>query len=195
MRLADAAWRNVDATAIWNCRKKVGILPEMTPPSTTTAQPSIPISSLLHDPHHQGDPILNAEKQVSTALDDLEAMGVLQKSNRMDIEALLNPIDKSQATDKTTDEEICCTMLAMKNVQGFAEVNQGDNDLDDNVPIAPQPSHHEALQATSTIHQYINTLNDPLTRKLEGLLSSFQHQLCFDAQQSKQITEITSYFT
>jgi hypothetical protein len=45
MRLADAAWRNVDATAIRNCWKKAGILPETTPPSTTIAQPSIPISS------------------------------------------------------------------------------------------------------------------------------------------------------
>jgi hypothetical protein len=138
---------------------------------------------------------LNAEKQVSTALDDLEATGVLQKSNRMDIEALLNPIDESQAMDETTDEEICHAVLAMKNVGEFADVNQGDDDPDDDAPIAPQPSRREVLQVTSTIHQYINTLNDPLARKLEGLLSSFQHQLCFDAQQSKQITEITSYFT
>jgi hypothetical protein len=193
MRLADAAWCHVDAMAIQNFWKKAGILPEMT--STTTAQPSIPISSLIHDPCHQEDPILNAEKQVSTALDDLEAMDVLQKGNRIDVEALLNPIDESQAMNKITDEEICCTVLAMKNVQQVAEVNQGDDDLDENVPIAPQPSCCEVLQATSTIHQYINTLNDPLTHQLEGLLSSFQHQLCFDAQQSKQITEITSYFT
>ena len=35
-------------------------------------------SSLIHDPCHQEDPILNAKKQVSMALDNLESTGVLQ---------------------------------------------------------------------------------------------------------------------
>ena len=82
----------------------------------------------------------------------------------------------------------------MKNAQELAEVNQGDDDPDDDALITPQPTRREVLQATSTIHQYINTLNDPLARKLEGLLSSFRHQLCFEAQQSNQVAEITSYF-
>src|SRR5271168_4328712 len=50
----------------------------------------------------------------------------------------------------------------MKNVRELAEVNQGDDDPDNDVLIAPQPTRREVLQATSTIHQYINTLNDPL---------------------------------
>lgn len=191
MRLADAAWHEVDATTVRNCWRKAGIL-KTTPPSTA-AQPSIPISSLIHNAH-QEDPILNAEKQVEAALDNLVATGVLQKYNRMDIEALLNPVDESQVMDETTDEEICRAVLAMKNARELAEVNQGDDDPDDDALIAPQPTRREVLQATSTIHQYINILNDPLARKLEGLLSSFRHQLCFEAQQSKQVAEITSYF-
>jgi hypothetical protein len=110
MRLADAAWRNVDATTIQNCWTKAGILPEMTSPSTT-AQPSIPISSFIHDAHHQEDSILHAEKQVALALDNLVLTGVLQQDNRMDFEALLNPVEESLAMDEMTDQDICDAML------------------------------------------------------------------------------------
>ena len=78
MRIADAAWRNVDTTTIRNCWRKAGILPDM---DSASIQPSIPISSLLHDPSSETDPVSHAEKQVEAALDDLVTMGALQTKN------------------------------------------------------------------------------------------------------------------
>jgi hypothetical protein len=59
MRIADAAWCNVDTTTIRNCWRKAGILPDM---DSASIQPSIPISSLLHDPSSETDPVAHAEK-------------------------------------------------------------------------------------------------------------------------------------
>jgi len=54
----------------------------------------------------------NVKNKARCALNDLEATGVLQHKNRMDIEALLNPADESQMMDDTMDEEICQALLA-----------------------------------------------------------------------------------
>ena len=81
MRLADAAWHEVDTTTIRNCWHKAGILPEMDPTAPCALQPSIPVSSLLHNLAVQTDPIAHAERQVEIALDDLVATGALQTKN------------------------------------------------------------------------------------------------------------------
>jgi hypothetical protein len=79
--MADEAWKEVDTTTIWNCWRKAGILPDLTSTSSRTTQPSIPISSLVHDTSSQMDPIVEAERQVQIALDDLVATGALQTQN------------------------------------------------------------------------------------------------------------------
>ena len=76
------------------------ILPEINSSSSSTrAQPSIPISSLL-----TSDPVAEAEKQVEAALDDLIDRGALQARNRMDIKSLLNPAGESQVMTEASDE-------------------------------------------------------------------------------------------
>jgi len=50
---------------------------------------------------------IDAEKHIDAVLDDLESRGALQCGNRMDIEALINPVNESQVLYETTDEEIC----------------------------------------------------------------------------------------
>ena len=74
MRMANAAWNEVTTTTIRNCWHKAGILPEInsSSSSSTRAQPSIPIPSLL-----TSDPADEAEKQVEAALDDLIAKGAV----------------------------------------------------------------------------------------------------------------------
>jgi hypothetical protein len=52
---------------------------------------SLPISSLVHPTDAMDNPAAHAEMLVKNALDDLEATGALQPSNRMDITGLLNP--------------------------------------------------------------------------------------------------------
>ena len=79
MQLADLAWHEVDTTTIRNCWHKAGILPTID--SFVPAQPTVPVSLLLHAPSHGQDPILTVplaiENELRCALDDLEATGVL----------------------------------------------------------------------------------------------------------------------
>ena len=79
MRLADAAWKEVDITTIQNCWQKAGILLEFSP--IPPMQPSLPISALIHDPTLHEDPLTHAEKLVVDALDNLESTGALQATN------------------------------------------------------------------------------------------------------------------
>ena len=61
MRLAEAAWQDVDTTTIQNCWRKSGILPKMDTP-TATSQLSIPVSALVHNAACQEDPVSHAEQ-------------------------------------------------------------------------------------------------------------------------------------
>ena len=74
MRLADAAWQEVDTTTIRNCWRKSGVLPDTFTPASSSAPPLIPISSLINDE----EPMGTAEKDLTAALDCLEATGILQ---------------------------------------------------------------------------------------------------------------------
>ena len=86
--------------------RKAGILPDLN--SAPLPPPSVPTSNLLcadssearrptisDDSEDGPDPIVEVENEVSEALDDLEATGALQQSNRMTIEELLNPIEET----------------------------------------------------------------------------------------------------
>jgi hypothetical protein len=156
MRLADTAWREVDATTIRNCWRKSGILPSMPPPAAV--QPAIPISSLINPTAGQRDPIANAEKRVQSALDDLVSTGALQCDNRMNIEALLNPAAEAQNLDETTDEEICQAVQDARKAE-YEATDSGDCGSDDEVHC---PTRREVLQAVSVINSYIDNLNDAL---------------------------------
>lgn len=80
-------------TTIRHCWRKAGILPDT---DTPTARPVVPISFLLNTDisRNPEDLILNAEKQVENALNELESTGTLQRRNRMGIDDLLNPADE-----------------------------------------------------------------------------------------------------
>jgi hypothetical protein len=85
--------------------------------SSVSAQPVIPISSLLHTPSHNQDPFVATENKLRYALDNLKATGILQGTNRMDIKALLNPAEEFRMMNNMTDEEICQAVLAAHNAQ------------------------------------------------------------------------------
>ena len=115
--MADEAWKNVDTTTIQNCWHKAGILPDMSP---HTAEPSIPISSLVNNIPAQTDPITEVEQQVEIALDDLVAMGALQTKNQMDINSLLNPEGECQVLTETSDEEIY--QAVMDSIKAYRDI-------------------------------------------------------------------------
>ena len=94
MRLANAAWDEVDTTTIRRCWRKAGILPHLESSAskplvsvpisslvnTASSKPSvsIPVSSLVNN---EENPVADAEKLVNDALDRLEKTGALQSRN------------------------------------------------------------------------------------------------------------------
>jgi hypothetical protein len=191
MRLADRAWQEVDTTTIQHCWHKAGILPDIGP-SKSVPQPSVPISSLLHTPAYDQDPISIVENELRQALDNLEATGALQRKNRMEIKALLNPPKESEM-EETTDEEIYQAVLGMHDSQG-EEAMGGDSDAGDDGAVEPCPTYHEVCQAASIMNRCVEHRNDPNARKFEAMLASFVRQLQLERAQALTTTHITDYF-
>jgi len=193
MRMADRAWSEVDTTTIRNCWRKAGILPDLTSTSSHTSQPSIPISSLVHNTSPQADPIVEAERQVQIALDDLVATGALQAKNRMDINTLLNPDDESHISTETSDKEIYHAVMDSIKARENIDINGGD-DVDDDSPVEPPPTRREVLKALSTIGKCLEDSNDPIARKLDTLLGTFNWQLRLKEIQNMRPTLVTDFF-
>ena len=137
----------------------------------------ISISSLLQTPSCQPDPIIQAERQVEAALNNLVNIGALQRNNWMDIESPLNPEGESNIMTESTDKEIYQVIIDAKAAHKNLKVNSGD-DFEDDTPIEPLPTQCDILKATSTINKYISNLNDPNAHKIEGLLTELNRQLC-----------------
>ena len=111
------------------CWCKAQILPEI-PAASCTIQPSISIANLVHNANLQMDPVIHAEKQVESALDDLVFRGTLQKRNRMDIESLLNSPNESHTEAKASDEDIYeAVMDAIDSTHDNVDKNGGDDDV------------------------------------------------------------------
>lgn len=162
---------------------------------TARANPSIPVSSLLHDDvSSQMDPVVHAERQVEVALDDLVATGVLQKENRMEIDSLLNPEGESQTLTETSDKEIYQAVMDAVKARENMEVT-GCDDVDNDVPPEPRPTRRDVVKATSIINKYIIESDDPQSRKLEGMLSAFNRQLRWDETKNLKETSLADFFT
>ena len=134
----------------------------------------IPIQLLLTT-----DPAVEAaEKQVEASLDDLITRGALQPCNHMDLKNLLNPAGESQGLMEASDEEIFQSVMDAIEVHENIDINGGDDV--DGVAIEPQLTQHKVLKAVSIISKYIDVSDDPILCKIEGLLRSFNQQLCLD---------------
>ncbi|KAF8801777.1 hypothetical protein BYT27DRAFT_7226676 [Phlegmacium glaucopus] len=164
--LADLAWCDVDTTTIWNCWRKAGILPEMDLSSSNTNQPSIPISSLLHNSSHQMDPVAHAERDIEATLDDLV---------------------------ETSDQEIYEVVMEAIEAHENMEIN-GSDDVDDEILSEPRPTHCDVLKAASTIHKYVEDLNDPIAHKMESILGSFNTKLHLEQTENMKSTTLTDFF-
>lgn len=192
MRLADAAWREVDTTTIRHCWRKAGILPpDMESPQV--AEPRVPISSLIHgsntpDVITTANPITQAEREVKLALDGLRARGALQASNIMSIERLLNAPEETSVEMDITEAEI---LEAVREARAAEE--SGEFDGEDPVTIEP-PTRSEVLQAVGLLTRFLDVTDDPVARKLEGVLATFSRQIRIDIQRTMVPTEITDFF-
>ena len=192
MRLANQAWNEVDTTAIQNCWRKAGILPDMAP--SPLIQPSFPIASPIHTTETHDDSIARAEALVQDVLDDLEKTGALQPSNRMSITEFLNPAAETHNLLEATENDIYEAVMDAQRVRNGLNVD--DDDLENDVaPAKPGPTRREALQAVLTLQEYVGTINDPFVRKLEVMLNSFGWTTRAMEAQSMKDTKLTDYFT
>ncbi|KAF8149040.1 hypothetical protein B0H34DRAFT_667879 [Crassisporium funariophilum] len=111
----------------------------------------------------------------------------------MDIESLLNPVGKSHVLTETSDIEIFQAVIDAIEERENIEINGGD-DADDNLPIEPRPTRREVLKAVLTIGRYIEDMNDPIARKVEAILGSFNRQLRLDETKGLKNTTVTDFF-
>jgi DDE superfamily endonuclease len=192
MQLAEAAWHEVDTMTIRHCWCKAGILPHADTP--TSAQPTVPISSLLNA-HDNNNPITNTESQVESVVEELIERGALQKANCMDIDALLNPADERHVIMETMDGEIYQAVLDARQTQEDALINGGHDNIEDDSPVEPFPTYCEMLEAASVINKYVETLNSPLAWKLATDLASLSRQMHLERSQAIESMYITDYFT
>jgi hypothetical protein len=125
MRLAQAAWNEVDVSTIRHCWIKSGILPKSAFSTSNSSPPCITISSLLCTAN---DPVQATEQTVEKTLDELEQTGVLQCANRLSLEDLLNPEPERQVVEHTTDEEIYLAVVANRAAEENMAVVGGADD-------------------------------------------------------------------
>lgn len=131
---------------------------------------TFPPSSLTHP---QEDPVTLAENQLIAALDELENIGALQRSNRIGLEEFLNPPGEAHGFEEVTDEDIFNAVMEARREEGH---HDGD-DIDTDTLVEPTPTREEALQAALTIIRYIKDKDGAYFRELEASLALFVSRL------------------
>ncbi|KAF9442026.1 hypothetical protein P691DRAFT_682395, partial [Macrolepiota fuliginosa MF-IS2] len=126
---------------------------------------------------------------LKNALDNLEAIGVLQKTNCMSIDSLLNPPDEQCTMDESTEEAI---LEAIMKAHATQETTGGDDDKDN--PPPPPPQTRELLQASSTIHRYLAMTNHSFSRQMGHWLISFNHTVCLEQAATMRDARLGGFF-
>ena len=88
------------------------------------------------------------------------------------------------------DEEIYQAVIDSK-AQHEAANDIGDNDVDDDTPIA---AGDEALQAKIIIEKYAATINEPNAHKLDSILADFARSTWPIKVQNMKVSLVTDYF-
>jgi hypothetical protein len=114
----------------------------------------------------------------------------------MDIDSLLNPLGESLVLTEVSDKEIYQAVIDTIAARDNLDINGHDNgDGIEEASLEPPPSRHDVAKAVATINRYIEELNDPLARKVEALLGTFNQQLHLNEAKSLKDTLMTDYFT
>jgi hypothetical protein len=111
----------------------------------------------------------------------------------MDIECLLNPVEESRNLQETSDEEIFRAVVECTSARENSS-NTGGDDVDDDAPCEPCPSRCEVMNAALVINRYVQSLDDPLARKVEAVLGSLGHQMRQKSQIDMVDRKITAFF-
>ncbi|KAF5390086.1 hypothetical protein D9757_003734 [Collybiopsis confluens] len=194
MRLADIAWREVNASAIAHCWQKSGILPQPNP-NPNPSNISIPIRSLVANNPTILDPVAQAEKDVEESLDSLRETGVLQAVNRMSIDSLLNPESERDLLEMVTEQDIFQAVMDAREAEENLVIAGGDDGQDDDADTLPRPSHRDALQAALLLQRYTQNMDDGYARNLEHILGSFGRATRLEEMKSLVDSSITDYLS
>ncbi|KAI9430609.1 hypothetical protein H4582DRAFT_1823854 [Lactarius indigo] len=111
----------------------------------------------------------------------------------MDIESLLNPQSEAHIMAEASDKDIYQAVMDTIKAREDIEKNGGD-DVDDDGPVKPRPSHRDVLKAVSTIIQYVSEMDNPLARKIEALLGSLTRLIRKDEAKLMRNTVLTDFF-
>jgi len=136
---------------------------------------------------------------VEAALDELVATGAPQTANHMDIDSLLDQLGESlvltEVSDKKIYQAVINAIAAHDNLDLNGHDDGNDGDSIEEASLEPPPSWRDVAKAVATINRYIEELNDPLARKVEALLGTFNRQLHLNEAKSLKDTLMTDYFT
>lgn len=125
-------------------------------------------------------------------MDQLQNTGVLQASNRMDINFLVNPPEENPNIDCADETEIFKTVMEARAAREAMDTNGGD-DVDEE-PISETPSPSDVQKAASTIAAYLLASEEPYARKLEGLLGQMRRDLRLNETRALKPTKVTDFF-
>ena len=209
MIMAKQAWSEVDTTTIRKCWDKARILPDVNSDlQLDPLSPLVPVSSLLcpsHVPAQASESasmaesldgpcsIIRAETLIQHALDDLEERGVLQRSNRMDLNEILNlAVESDHNIFDATDEDIYHAVMDANEVR---ERSGDSSDDPDTVAVKQVTTRKEALQGAMAILNYLGTWDDPFARQVEVIMGSFGRKTRALEMQGMRDDKITTYFS
>jgi len=148
---------------------------------------NIPDSGVVLTPGEYSDESI-AIAELDITLDGLEAQGILQDNNHMDIEALLNPISERVTYNEISDEDIYTAVLADWNSQSTNNISIAEDIID------PLPTRNEAVQAAFTLERYLSTQDSDFSGILDTALIKFRGQLRHEEFVSAKPTKITDVF-
>lgn len=195
MRMAADAWYDVKPQTIANCWRKAGILPTATTAvpteSESRSRPSN-VAAAPSPPNPADCDIEAAETRLEHEMNTLQGLGVLQKTNRMSLDELLNAAEEQGCgMEEYTPESI---FEAVQLAHRATETGKED-ELIEEEPPKPRPTRKQALDAASVLRDYIQEVNEPFARKLEQVLASFGCQTRLEATQNMMDGCLDNFFT
>ncbi|KAJ6616273.1 hypothetical protein B0H10DRAFT_1697728, partial [Mycena sp. CBHHK59/15] len=105
---------------------------------------------------------------------------------------LLDIPEEQAKMNETTDQEICDAVNEKLAEEQMLEIHGGDDH--DSTAQVPRPSRQQALEAASTLREYISDHDDAFACQLEAILAIFGRQTRLDDMKTMWDTQMIDYF-
>ncbi|KAJ7288699.1 hypothetical protein C8J57DRAFT_1494971 [Mycena rebaudengoi] len=111
----------------------------------------------------------------------------------MNLGELLDIPEEAAKMNEATDQDICDAVKERLVDEQMSEINGGNDD--DSANQVPRPSRQQALEAVSTLREYISDRNDMFARQLEAILAGFGRQMRLGDMKAMRDTQMSDYFS